>query len=580
MSGARPRAGPTRRPDRKSRRHGADGIGLDLASGRRRTSRPEKSDLSEHDHMSIRRREFLATASAGLATLAMPHLAKGQSASRALLLVSESGANSVDPHTPGANRGSYEVAWNCYDRLLSLTIEKDATGVDHANATKPAPELAEEWNDSGHAITFRLRKNATFHDGAPVTAKDVKWSLDRAIAAGGNPRFQLGTGSLTDPQQFVVVDDHTFRIDYERYDRQMLPNLAFSVPNILNSELIRKNATANDPWGLEWSRNNLAGGGAYRIVQRTPDSISYARFDDWKSGPLPKTESVIWRVVPSASARRALLERGDVDVSNEFPPRDIVEMEREGKVNVFATPIDNAVQFVVMNEKMPPFDNVNVRRAIAYAIPYQKIMDAALYNKARPLFGGPEEIKDAKWPQRSPYHTDVAKAKSLLVVAGLPNGFETTFSFDAGSAGILEPMSVLIQENLGQIGVKVTLDKTSGANWRSSFSSKKLPLLTNLFAGWIDYPNYYFEMALGRTSIFNSGDYGNTAMMEMVHEARFERDPAKYDEMVKTFIKIGFDDVASIPLYQPYSYVAMQKRISGYRYWFHRQMDYRTLVKA
>jgi peptide/nickel transport system substrate-binding protein len=289
---------------------------------------------------------------------------------------------------------------------------------------------------------------------------------------------------------------------------------------------------------------------------------------------------VVWRTVPSASTRRAILERGDVDVSNEFPPRDIVEMEREGKVNVFATPIDNAVQFVVMNEKMPPFDNVKVRRAIAYAIPYQKIMSAALYNKARPLFGGSEEIKDAKWPQPSPYHTDLAKAKALLAEAGLPNGFETTFSFDAGSAGILEPMSVLLQESLAQIGVKVTLDKISGSNWRASFGGKKLPFLTNLFAGWLDYPNYYFEMALGKTSIFNSGDYGNESMMAMVREARFERDPKKYDETVKKFIKIAFDDVATIPLYQPYSYVAMQKRISGYRYWFHRQMDYRSLVKS
>jgi peptide/nickel transport system substrate-binding protein len=510
----------------------------------------------------------------------MPHLAKGQPAGGALLLISESGANSADPHTPGANRGCYEVAWNCYDRLLSLKIEKDENGVEHANATKPAPELAEEWNDSGRSVTFKLRKNATFHDGAPVTANDVKWSLDRAIAAGGNPRFQLGTGSLTDPEQTVVVDDHTFRIDYDRFDRQLLPNLAFSIPNILNSELIKRNATANDPWGLEWSKTNLAGGGAYRIVNRTREAISFVRFDNWKSGPLPKTERVVWRVVPSPSTRRALLERGDVDVSNEFPPRDIVEMEREGKVKVFATPIDNAVQFVVMNEKMPPFDNVKVRRAIAYAIPYRKILDVALYNKARPLFGGSEEIKDAKWPQRSPYDTDLAKARSRLVEAGLPNGFETTFSFDAGSAGILEPMSVLIQESLGQIGVKITLEKISGANWRASFTNRKLPLLTNLFAGWLDYPNYYFEMALGKTSIFNSGDYDNASMMSIVREARFERDPAKYDEMVKTFIKIAFDDVASIPLYQPYAYVAMQKRISGYRYWFHRQMDYRTLMKA
>jgi peptide/nickel transport system substrate-binding protein len=96
----------------------------------------------EHDPMTIRRREFLGTVSAGLASLAMPHVAKGQSASQTLFLISESGANSVDPHTTGANRGSYEVAWNCYDRLLSLKVEKDANGVDHANATKPVPELA------------------------------------------------------------------------------------------------------------------------------------------------------------------------------------------------------------------------------------------------------------------------------------------------------------------------------------------------------------------------------------------------------------------------------------------------------
>ena len=153
-------------------------------------------------------------------------------------------------------------------------------------------------------------------------------------------------------------------------------------------------------------------------------------------------------------------------------------------------------------------------------------------------------------------------------------------SFDAGSTGILEPLSVLIAESLAQIGVKVTLDKISGSNWRASFSNRKLPFLTNLFAGWIDYPNYYFEMGFGRTSIFNSGDYDNPSMMTMVRDARFERDPAKYGELVKKFIRIAFDDVATVPLYQPYSYVAMQKRISGYRYWFHRQMDYRTLVKV
>lgn len=528
----------------------------------------------------IGRRTFLKRTSAGFLSLVAPQLARAQIGADTLSLISESGANSVDPHVPGANRGAYEVAWNCYDRLLSLQIEKDENGVSHANATKVAPELAEEWNDSGHSLTFKLRKNATFHDGAPVTAKDVKWSIDRAIGAGGNPKFQMSVASITKPEQNVVVDDHTFRIDYDRYDRQMLPNLAFCVPNILNSELIKKHATPDDPWGLQWSKNNLAGGGAYKIAHRTPDAIAYIRFEDWKSGPLPKMKHVVWRVVPSSETRRALLERGDVDVSNEFPPADVVEMKREGKLRVYVTPIDNAVQFIAMNEKTPPFDNVTVRRAVAYAIPYRKIMDVALYGQARPLFGGSGEITQAKWPQPSPYNTDLAKAKALLAEAGLSNGFATTFSYDAGAADIIEPMSVLIQESLGKIGIKVTLDKIDGANWRSSFTSRKLPFLTNLFAGWLDYPNYYFEMALGKTSIFNSGNYDNMSVMALVEESRFERDPKKYDEMVKTYTKIIFDDAVSVPVYQPSAYVATQKNLSGYVYWFHRQMDYRSMVKT
>ena len=96
------------------------------------------------------------------------------------------------------------------------------------------------------------------------------------------------------------------------------------------------------------------------------------------------------------------------------------------------------------------------------------------------------------------------------------------------------------------------------------FLNKKLPFQTNLFAGWLDYPNYYLEMALGKTSIFNSGDYDNTTTLAIVHESRFERDPAKYDEMVKKFITITYDEVASVPVYQPSAYVAMQKKVSGY----------------
>ncbi len=79
------------------------------------------------------------------------------------------------------------------------------------------------------SVTFKLRKDAKFHDGTPVTAKDVKWSFDRAVTIGGAPTFQLKAGSMQKPEQFVVVDDHTFRIDFLRKDKLTMPDLAVPV---------------------------------------------------------------------------------------------------------------------------------------------------------------------------------------------------------------------------------------------------------------------------------------------------------------------------------------------------------------
>ncbi len=113
-----------------------------------------------------------------------------------------------------------------------------------------------------------------------------------------------------------------------------------------------------------------------------------------------------------------------------------------------------------MNVTKPPFDNPKVRLAMAYAVPYQKIMDAVLYGLSQAHVGAPADAKtEVAWPQPTKYVTDLAKAKALLTEAGYPNGFETDISFDLGFAGINEPLCVLVQESLAQIGIKTTINK-------------------------------------------------------------------------------------------------------------------------
>jgi extracellular solute-binding protein (family 5) len=136
-----------------------------------------------------------------------------------LLIVSESGPNNLDIHGVGTNVPGYEVSWNCYDHLISHEMKSGPGGVPYYDRDKFKPELAEDMKVGDMSVTFKLKKNAKFHDGAPVAAKDVKWSLDRAVSVGGFPTFQMGAGSLTEPEQFVIVDDNTLRIDFARKDR-------------------------------------------------------------------------------------------------------------------------------------------------------------------------------------------------------------------------------------------------------------------------------------------------------------------------------------------------------------------------
>jgi peptide/nickel transport system substrate-binding protein len=475
----------------------------------------------------MKRREFLKSMTALTAAAAVPapaiwSPAKAQSHQDTLLIVSESGPNNLDIHGVGTNVPGYEVSWNCYDRLISHEMKTLPNGTQYYDKSKFKPELSEDMNVGEMSATFKLRKDAVFQDGTPVTAKDVKWSFDRAVTVGGFPTFQMSAGSLTKPEQFVVVDDHTFRVDFLKKDRLTIPDLAVIVPCIINSELVKKNATAQDPWGLEYTKLNTVGSGAYKVTNWTAGSqIVLERNDQWKGGPLPKIKRVIWRIVPDAGNRRALLERGDADVSYDLPNKDFSELKADGKLSIVSTPYSNGIQYIGMNVQHPPFNDVKVRYAVAYALPYQKIMDAVLYGLGKPMFGAPADAPtEVAWPQPHKFNTDLNKAKQLLAEAGA-SGINVPISFDLGFAGVNQPICELVQESLAQVGITTTIDKVPGANWRTELTKKTMPLFTNVFSGWLDYPEYFFYWCYhSGKSIFNTMDYQSPQMDTFIDGAR------------------------------------------------------------
>lgn len=539
----------------------------------------------------MRRRDFLkssaAVAAGGVLTAPAVWSPARAAATRkeTLFLVTENGPNNLDIQGLGTNRPGYEASWNCYDRLIVNATKRLPDGTLSYDRDKFNPELAEDMKIGDMSVTFKLKKNAKFQDGTPVTAKDVKWSFDRAVSVGGFPTVQMKAGSLVKTEQFVAVDDHTFRVDLIRKDRLTIPDIAVIVPSIYNSALVKKHATTEDPWGLDYTKSNTAGSGAYKVVSWKPGvEVIYERFDGWVGGKTPELKRIIWRTIPSPGNRRALMERGDADVSFDLPSKDFAEMKHEGKVKIISTPISNGMYSVEMNVKHPPFNNEKLRQAVAYAIPYQKIMDAAMFGLANPLFGGKSNtVTTIAWPQPTGYVTDMAKAKALMKEAGV-GPISTTISFDLGDDVTCEPIAELVQESLGELGITTTINKVPGANWRSEMAKKTMPMMVNFFSGWLDYPEYFFFWCYhGQNAIFNTPSYQNKEMDALIDGARQAAaigDMTTYTKDVEGFITKAYIEVPRVPLFQPYLSVAVQKDISGYTYWFHRQLDYRSLRKA
>jgi len=538
----------------------------------------------------MQRRDFLKTlgVTTGAAVLPFLRYLPAEAAGRddTLVVVVGHGINSLDLHRKGTNRPSYQVTVNIYDRLVRFGVKTLADGSRTYDSTVIEPEVAESWtiSDDGKSLTFKINPTAKFWDGSPVTAHDVKWSFDRAVSLGGFPAVQMKAGSMTKPEQFVVVDDMTFRVDLPEPSKLTLPDLAVPIPFIINTKVAKAHATADDPWATEYLHKNAAGSGAYKIARWDPgQQFVYERNEDWSLGPKPGVKRVILREVPSAATRRALIERADADLYMDVPAKDAKELKDKGTIKVSGAPIDNCLHVLGLNVAHKPFDNVKVRQAIAYALPYKEIISAAAYGRAKPMFGGPETTPSTiDWPQPFPYDTDLDKAKALLADAGMAGGFETTLSFNLGLADWQEPTALLIQESLGKIGIKANVEKIPGANWRTAaLVEKRLPMHLENFGGWLNYPDYYFFWAYKHGHLFNSSNYKNDEIEALVDNTlHMKVDDPKYAENVKRMITIAFADVPRIPLYQPYLDAAMQPNVSGYATWFHRQLDCREIVKA
>jgi peptide/nickel transport system substrate-binding protein len=526
-----------------------------------------------------------AAAALAFFTAAIP--AKAQTRAETLRYVTGAAVNTLDPNIPGSTREAFAVSLSTYDRLVSFG-RKQLNGKWVFDLDTIRGELAESYTVSpdGLKITFKLRSDAKFQDGSPVTAEDVKWSLDRTVTAKILGKAQLLTGSLTDASQFKVIDPLTFEVTLPQPDKLALPNLATVYPIIINSKLAKAHATEEDPWAQAWLKENTAGSGAYIVETFKPgEQVILKRNDAWNRAAGDKQaffKRLIIQSVPEPATRANLVEKGDADIVIDLQASDAQALEAKGKLQVISTPQYNAITFISMNNQMPPFDKPDVRRAVAYALPYDDMFKAALFGRGDLLAGATwadGKPPSGAFPIKQPIKLDLEKAKAYLKAAGYPDGFSTTFSFNVGQSATAEPMAALLKESLAKIGIKVDIQKLPDAQMSTQITEKKLPFFTEGIVAWLPSTDYFYRNFYTGNQRWNYSSIDNAELTAVAQKARFEADKAKYEADGKVLNAMNFDLMPQIPLWQPSQDAVMASNITGYTYQFHRQVDYRDLSR-
>jgi peptide/nickel transport system substrate-binding protein len=416
-------------------------------------------------------------------------------------------------------------------------------------------DLCESWTVSrdGKTYTFRLRQ-AQWHDGQPVTAEDIKFSLDRIVEPGA---IRVRTGVLRtfyEHGSAQVIDPRTVRVPINFASPLFLVNLASEYMKMYPKH-VAQGLSADDAQ----KPGKLIGSGPWKLKEFKPNiSIEYVRNTSYFKKGLPYFDGMIFTIVRDYNRRLAAMQVGQAHTTEgptigSYGTEDPMRMQRETKGRVRAVYIPEAVQtYLVLHMNKPPFQDARVRRAIFLAIDRQELTKIArcaepfgcfgspgtfLPNKGGKIVESPEDLAKAKgW--RQPKTQDLAEAKSLLAAAGYPNGFKATLNI-GNPPNQIKQGEVVAEQLRRNLGVDFTVEPVDRATQvdriirgthHASFDSSGVIILDPA-----DYLNQHFLVIGGQK---NPDSWKNPRLSEIIQVQARELDPGKRLRLFKEAVEI------------------------------------------
>ncbi len=450
--------------------------------------------------------------------------------------------DTLDPEVSSVN----ESIW-LDQTLYSRLVQPDPTG------TKIVPDLATSWaiSPDGLMYTFKLR-DAKFSDGSPVTASDVKFSIDRAKKYDGGWGFLItAVKAITAPDAKTVV------VSLSAPHAPLLADLAMYAFSALPQKLVQAQGAA--------FFTHPVGSGPFVVSSYAPESEVDLKRNDNFYGAKPKIANVKVKIVTNDNTRVLDLQSKNVDVIENPPGNLSKQIKADPKLSLDLFP-STRVDFIQLSNKDKYFSNVKVRQAVRYAVDLNQINTLAYQGAGTPATSF-MPYKMLYWNDQLPTPTvDLAKAKSLLAQAGYPNGFSTNIITVSGdAAGQAE--AVVIKDSLAKIGITVKIEAYELVTAYGKEKTGNYGIGERYWTNDIIDPDEVVTFGVDVNAGSSSFDtfWNDPAAVALTNQARSATDTTKRADLYKQIQQTVSDQTPYLPLiYPPFRY-ASGKWVHGFK---------------
>ncbi len=442
-------------------------------------------------------------------------------------------------------------------------------------------DLCESWQVSpdGTVYTFTIR-DAKWHDGEPVTATDIQYSMDRLVEPDAIRARTAAMRDFYEHKTAKVLDEKTVEIPIKFPGPLFLINLSSEY-----MKMYAKHATEDMTPDVANQAGNLLGSGPWKLKDFEPQvSIEYERNQDYFKPGRPFFDGLKFTVIRDYNRRLAALQQGQVFTTGgpnigSYGNEDSLRLQQETDGRLRAVYIEDAVQtFLILHANKPPFDDPRVRKAVFLAIDRNELANIVRCREGMGCFGSPGTFFPRKggfdiepadtlgavpgW--RVPKDPDIAEAKLLMQEAGYEDGIKVTMNLST-SPNTVRTAEVVAEQLRGTIGIDLDLQQSDRAsavariregNHHISIDSSGV-----IITDPSDYLNQHFVIGTHK----NPDGWTDDRLTPLIQAQAMERDPAKRLELFQQALEILREGQSQwVPTSWGYSGAIMDYRLQGY----------------